>query len=83
MNKRYRQAAAQPPDNQSWMFSTICTPTRITPDGSRHIITSKGQPPICGAGREGEEHPPVDLDRRSVCPRCLQKYIRRILEETV
>jgi hypothetical protein len=58
----------------------IFVPTRQDADGTRHIITQRNGPPLCGADMTGAaaQQVPMQWQRGAVCPRCEQRYMRRL-----
>lgn len=63
-------------------LSTLFVPTVVI-DGARHIIPKRDGPPLCGAEGSGKQTEPqtyAGANLNGLCPRCRQKYARRVLE---
>lgn len=59
-------------------YSTLYVPTLIDADGLRHIIPSKNSAAYCGA--IGQQFFPKDHKANELCQRCVQKYMRQVLD---
>jgi hypothetical protein len=54
-------------------------PTLLAKDGTRHVIPSKDKAAYCGA-TDGSQHFPHDYRAADLCQRCVQKYMRAVLD---
>jgi len=59
-------------------YSTLYVPTLVDADDLRHIIPGKDSAAYCGA--TGEQHFPHEHRAASLCQRCVQKYMRQVLD---
>ncbi len=57
----------------------LFVPTLLAKDGTRHIIPRKDASAYCGAA-DGAQHFPHDWKASDLCQRCLQKYMRIVLD---
>jgi len=60
------------------MTRAIYVPTLLDTVGARHIIPSKDQAAYYGA--TGDQHFPHDHKASDLCQRCVQKYMRVVLD---
>jgi hypothetical protein len=58
--------------------TVLYVPTLLDKTGARHIIPGKDSAAYCGA--TGSQHFPHDHKASELCPRCVQKYMRLILD---
>lgn len=59
--------------------SRFYVPTRLDAEGSRHIISHRDGPTLCGQEATGEQTAPRDWSVKHVCPRCAQQYVKQII----
>jgi hypothetical protein len=64
--------------NRQRTYATLDAPTLVDADGLRHIIPGKNQAALCGA--TGEQERPRQWRARDLCQRCVQKYMRGVLD---
>lgn len=62
--------------------STLVVPTVWAEGEARHIISHRDGPTLCGEESTGEQSAPTAHQRHKLCQRCVQKYMRKVLEET-
>lgn len=58
--------------------SILYVPTLVDDNDLRHIIPSKDKAAYCGA--TGQQHFPKDHKASDLCQRCVQKYMRDVLD---
>jgi hypothetical protein len=63
--------------NRRQTYSTLYVPTLVDKAGLRHIIPSKDSAAYCGA--TGAQHFPHDHKAADLCRRCVQRYMREVL----
>lgn len=78
--------------NRQVSVNTLYVPTLTAPrveNEPRHILTHRDGNTVCGRtvtdvgqGTQTEQVPPAKWHRKSLCVSCVQKYVRRVLEET-
>ena len=61
------------------IYSRFYVPTRLDADGSRHIISSRDGPTLCGQEATGEQTAPRSWSVKDVCPRCAQQYVKQLI----
>lgn len=59
-------------------YTVLYVPTLLDKVGTRHIIPSKDRAAYCGAS--GSQHFPHDHKAADLCQRCVQKYMRVVLD---
>ena len=64
--------------NRRQTYSTLYVPTLVDKAGARHIIPSKDSAAYCGA--TGSQQFPRDNKAANLCQRCVQKYMRVVLD---
>ncbi len=64
--------------NRKRTYTTLYVPTLLDKEGARHIIPAKDKPSYCGA--TGAQHFPHDHKAADLCQRCVQKYMRVVLD---
>lgn len=64
--------------NRRRTYHTLYVPTLLDTAGTRHIIPGKDMAAYCGA--EGSQQSPHDHKASDLCQRCVQKYMRAILD---
>jgi hypothetical protein len=65
--------------NRRVTYGNIYVPTLTAEDEPRHIIRHRDGPTLCRTAVAGEQHAPADHRQASLCPRCVQVYIREAM----
>lgn len=60
-------------------YSRFYVPTRLDTDDSRHIISYRDGPALCGQEATGEQTAPHSWSVKDVCPRCAQQYVKQLV----